>query len=92
MSSKDDVTLCSHQLRFIEFIKTMKLGNNVVLIGFLVRFRNAIMACYVVHLAAGNTLLCKCIKSGTISKYLSVAADLSHPAQMMNSVIDIMDK
>ena len=76
----------------MSFLKTMKLGDNVALTGFTTLTRNAIMACYVANLAAGNTLLCKSIKSGTISKYLSAAADLSKPAQMMNPTIDIMGK
>ena len=76
----------------MEFIKTMKLGNNVTLIGFSTLTRNTIMACYVTHLAADHTLLCKSIKSGTISKYLRTAADLSKPAQMINPTIDIMGK
>ena len=39
----------------------MKLDNNVSLTGFTTLTRNAIIACYVAHLAAGNTLLCKSI-------------------------------
>ena len=92
MSSKNSGTLLSRQIHFIEFIKTMKLGNNVALKGFTTLTRNAIMACYVAHLAAGNTLLCKSIKSCTISKYLDAASDLSKPAQMINPTIDIMGK
>ena len=63
ISFKDSGTLISRQLHFMEFIKTMKLGNNVALTGFTTLTRNAIMACYVVHLAAGNNLLCKSIIS-----------------------------
>ena len=54
----------------------MKIDNNVALTGFTTLTRNTIMACYVSHLVAGNTLLCKSIKSGTISKYLSAAAKI----------------
>ena len=54
----------------------MKLGNNVDLPGFTTVTRNVIMACYVAHLTAGHTILCKSIKSGTISKYLSAAAKI----------------
>ena len=68
----------------------MKLGNKVALKGFTTLTRNTIMVCYVAHLAAGNTLLCKSIKSGTIFKYLSSAAELSKPAQIMKPTIDIM--
>ena len=76
----------------MEFVKIMKLGYNVALTGFTTVTRKTIMAWYVAHLAAGPTLLCKSIKSGTISKYLSVVADLSKLAQMMNHMIDIMGK
>ena len=92
MLSKDSRTLLSRQLHFMEFIKAMKLDNNVALTGFTTLTRNVIMTCYVSHLATGNTLLCKSIKSGIIFKYLSAAADLSKPAQMMNPTIDIMGK
>ena len=40
--------------------------------------------------AAGYTLLCKNIKTGTISRYLSVAVNLLTLAQMMKPTIDIM--
>ena len=46
------------------------------------------MACYTAHLALGETLLCQSIKSGTISRYLNAAADLSIPAKMMNPCLD----
>ena len=70
----------------------MKIGNNVALAGFSVLTRNAIMTCYVSHLTASHTILCKSIKAGTISRYLSAATNLSHPAQMMNTTINIMGK
>ena len=50
------------------------------------------MACYTAHLASGATLLCKTIKPGTIQRYLSAAAELSVPAQMMNHVLNLIDK
>ena len=59
------------------------LGNNVALKGFTVRTCNA-------NLVAGHTLLCKNIKTGTISRYLSVAVNLLTLAQMMKPTIDIM--
>ena len=48
------------------------------------------MACYTVHLVGGHTLLCKTIASGTIKRYLSAAAELSRPANMLNPCLDIM--
>ena len=48
------------------------------------------MACYTAHLGTGETLLCKSIKSSTILRYLSDAAELSIPAKMMNLWLDIM--
>ena len=70
----------------------MKFGNNVSLKGFITLTHNAIMVCYIDHLVAGHTLRCKSIKSGTIYKYLSAAANLSKPAQTMKSTINIMGK
>ena len=48
------------------------------------------MACYTANLAAGETLLCKTIRSDTILRYLSAAAELSVPAKMMNPCLNIM--
>ena len=50
------------------------------------------MACYAAHLASGETLLCKSIRSGTIMRYLSAAADLSVPANVTNPCLDIMGR
>ena len=50
------------------------------------------MACYTAHLAVGNTIYCKTIKSGTIKRYLAAAAEFSIPAQMMNPCLNIMGK
>ena len=50
------------------------------------------MACYAANLVAGETLLCKTIRSGTILRYLSAAAELSVPANMMNPCLNIMGK
>ena len=50
------------------------------------------MACYTAYLASGATLLCKTIKSGAIKRYLSAAAELSVPAQMMNPALNLIDK
>ena len=54
--------------------------------------RNIIMACYAAHLASGETLLCRSIRSGTIMRYLSAAAELSVPANVTNPCLDIMGK
>ena len=50
------------------------------------------MACYTAYLAAGNTLYCKTIKSGTIKRYLTAASEFSVPAQMVNPCLNIMGK
>ena len=92
MPSKDSGTLLSRPLHFMEFIKTMKLCNSVALKEFTTLTRNTIMACYDAHLAAGHTLLYKIIKSGTISKDLSIVIDLSKSNQIMNPTIDIIGK
>ena len=70
----------------------MHLGTNVSLKGFTQVVRNVIMACYVAHLASGQTLLCRSIKTCTIRKYLKAASDLSIPFQMMNPTVDIQAK
>ena len=90
MSNTQFGTLCSRQQHFVEFIEEFKLGKNVALKGFSLSTRNTIMACYTAHLATGHTLLCKSIRSGTISRYLNAAAELSTHAKMMNPCLDIM--
>ena len=90
LSSKDAGTLYSRQKHFINFIKEKEVGNNVALTGFTLNVRNIIMACYTAYLASEATLLCKTIKSDTIKRYLSVASELSAPAQMMNPTLDLM--
>ena len=50
------------------------------------------MTYYAANLVAGETLLCKTIRSGTILRYLSAAAELSVPANMMNPCLNIMGK
>ena len=90
MSTKAIGTLCSRQNHFINFLSDKKLGKNVALKGFTLDVRNIIMACYTANLAAGETLLCKTIKSDTVLRYLSAAAELSVPAKMMNPCLNIM--
>ena len=90
MSTKQIGTLCSRQQHFLKFLEQIKLGNNVALKGFSLTTRNIIMACYTAHLATGETLLCKSIKSSTILRYLSAAAELAIPAKMLNPCLDIM--
>ena len=90
MSNKQIGTLCSRQQHFVKFLEYNKLGKNVALKGFSLLTRNMIMACYTAYLATGETLMCKCIKSSTILRYLSAAAELSIPAKMMNPCLDIM--
>ena len=70
----------------------MHLDTNVSLKGFTQVVRNVIMACYVAHLASGQTLLCRSIKMCTIRKYLKATSDLSIPFQMMNPTVDIQAK
>ena len=90
MSTKAIGTLRSRQNHFINFLSDKKLGKNVALKGFTLDIRNIIMACYTANLAAGETLLCKTIKSDTVLRYLSAAAELSVPAKMMNPCLNIM--
>ena len=64
----------------------------MALAGFTLNVRNIIMSCYTAYLASGATLLCKTIKVDTIKRYLSAAAELSIPAQMVNPCLDLMGK
>ena len=50
------------------------------------------MACYTANLASGENLLCKTIKAGTITRYLSAAAELSLHANTMSPLLDITGK
>ena len=90
MSTKQIGTLCSRQQHFIQFLDSVKLGNNYALKGFTLTTRNIIMACYTAYLATGETLLCKSIKTNTIIRYLNATAELSTLAKMINPCLDIM--
>ena len=50
------------------------------------------MACYTANLASGENLLCKTINSGTIIRYLSVAAELSIQLNIISPLLDITGK
>ena len=50
------------------------------------------MACYTANLASGENLLCKTIKAGTITRYLSAAAELSFHANITSPLLDITGK
>ena len=91
-TDKDARTLRSRQDHFLRFLSDMHLGTNVSLKEFTQVIRNVIMVCYVAHLASGQTLLCRSIKTCTIRKYLKAASDLSIPFQMMNPTVDIQAK
>ena len=90
MSTKDTGTLRSRQSHFLKFLTDMKLDANVALQGFTQLVRNIIMACYTAHLASGQTLLYRAIKTETIKKYLKAATDLSLPFQMMNPALNLL--
>ena len=50
------------------------------------------MACYTADLIAGENILCTTLKSGTVLRYLSTAAELSILANIMNPYIDVTGK
>ena len=54
--------------------------------------RNHVIALYALHLAQGETLLCRSIKSGTIERYLQAAAKLSTARHLMDPRLDIYGK
>ena len=89
---KDTRTLRSKQYHVLSFFNDMHQGNDVSITGFTQIFHNVIIACYVVHLASGQTLLCQSIKTCTIRKYLKAASDLCIPFQMMNPNVDLQGK
>ena len=82
----------SHENHFINFIKNIKLGNNVALKGYTILVRNSIMSFYAADLAAGENLVCKIIKAKTIKKCLVAAAELLIHSQMMNPTLNLMGK
>ena len=50
------------------------------------------MACYAANLVSGDNILCQTLKSGTIARYLSAAAELSTAANTINPCLDITGK
>ena len=82
-------TLHSRHSHIIHFIKENEVGNNTSLACFIINLKNIIMACYTAHLASGETLLYKIIKSGTIRIYLDAPAELLIPTQIMNPCINL---
>ena len=92
MSNKNAGSLQSRQNHFINFIKKIKLGNNIALKGYTLLVRNLIMSCYAADLAARENLACKLIKAITIMKYLAAAAELSIDSQIMNQTLNLMGK
>ena len=50
------------------------------------------MTCYTADIVAGKNILCRSLKSGTISIYLGAAADLSILANMRSPCLDTTDK
>ena len=87
--TKERGILHSRHSHIIHFIKEKEVGNNIALACFTLNFRNIIMACYTTHLASGETLLYKIIKSGTIRIYLDASAELSIPTQIINPCINL---
>ena len=50
------------------------------------------MACYTANLVSGENILCKTLKSGTISRYLSAASELSTLSNVINPCLDVTGK
>ena len=50
------------------------------------------MACYTANLASGENLLCKTIKTETIKRYLSAAAELSTQTNVISPLLDVSGK
>ena len=50
--------------------------------------RAFLIACYLLHLAQGSTLLCRSIKSGTLTECIRAAAKLCVPTELMDPRLD----
>ena len=62
---------------------------NPVMTGTIIGDKNLVMALYALHLAQGETLLCRSIKSNTIERYLHAAAKLYTAAHCADPRLDI---
>ena len=91
-TDKEIGTLHARQHNFIKFLLKSNLGTDPTLSRYSQKVRNIIMACYTADLIAGENILCMTLKSGTILRYLSAAAELSIPANIMNPCIDVTGK
>ena len=92
LANKEFRTLQSRQTNLIEFLIKIKIGNNPTLHGYTQETRNIIMACYTANLVSGENILCETLKSGTISRYLSAASELSTLSNVINPCLDVTGK
>jgi hypothetical protein len=67
---KDLGTIRSHRIHYFMFIHAMKLDDDIMLERVSLGQCNFTPALHAAHLASGSTLLCRSVKSGTITGYL----------------------
>ena len=91
-SNKELRTLYTRQQHFIKFLNKSKLGNDPTIFKYSQNVRNIIMACYTADLVAGQNILCKSLKSTTITRYLKAAADLSIRSDITNPCLNTNGK
>ena len=75
--AKEQRSIRSMRIHFIWFLTEHNLYSSIFVVNTLnLETMNYIMACYAAHLGTGHTLSSRCIRSGSISKYLHAAASL----------------
>ena len=88
-SPKNLGTLQTRQRYYLEvFTKEMKLLDNPYFTGYSQSTRNLIMASYAIYLLAGQNLVCRTIKSGTVKQYLSAVTKLFTSMDVMDPCLD----
>ena len=73
----NDRTFQTRKKFFAEFCRNFHLGNNPTLGSCSQQDRNDVLACYLVCLVLGQTVLARCVKTDTLKRCLCVAADWS---------------
>ncbi len=73
-------------------MKSIKLQDDLFLVGYSKENKNIVMASFAAHLAMGNTILCKAIRSKTIEQYLLAVISLYRTHGYENPMLDSSTK
>ena len=73
-------------------MKSIKLQDDLFLVGYSKENKNIVMASFAAHLAMGNTILCKAIRSKTIEQYLLAVISLYRTHGYENPMLDSRKK